>query len=77
MTIYSIYGPLLEAGVELDHHYSDLYAKDCEITRKILADYAWKKNSKMFKSNIDGEMWWDIPFAYTPYWNSMGKAAVS
>ena len=74
----SIYDDLKNAGVQLDNHYSDLYALANDDCRRIVSEHQKAENIgpvSMFKSNIDGLMWYDIPFAYLPYWeNSIQKA---
>lgn len=58
---------LLKAGMkekELDNHESDLYVKKCAISKKVLNDYEFKNNVTEFTSEIDGTVWYDIPFAY-------------
>jgi hypothetical protein len=59
---------LKDAGVELDSHESDLYALLTPESEKIIAGYANKDSVKKFKSEKDGKMWFDIPFADTDYW---------
>jgi hypothetical protein len=75
----SIYDELKAAGVEIDHHESDLYAKDCEATRRILGIENGKKRRNVsatrFRSQNDGSVWWDIPFMYQPYWDKRAKRA--
>lgn len=67
----TIYEALTDAGVQLDNHYSDLYALATEDCIRIVAEY--RKGATIgpvstFISNIDGKRWYDIPFAYMPYW---------
>jgi len=54
------------AGVKYDYHQSDLYVPINKITIDIVERYQFKNNVESFKSNIDGTMWFDIPFAYNP-----------
>lgn len=64
-----IYQQLKRAGVKLDHHESDLYAKVTPTSQRIVNSYRFKSQVKKFRSQIDGKLWFDIPFAYTPFWN--------
>lgn len=59
-----IYDQLQAAKINLDHHESDLYAEVTDISSKIIAKYPFKCNVTRFRSNIDGKLWFDIPFAY-------------
>jgi len=64
---------LVKAGIQVDSHESDLYVKDTPEARKILKNFNLK--SKPFRSQIDKEMWLDVPFAYTPFWQKKAKTA--
>ena len=69
----SIYEQLKQANVKIDNHESDLYCPVNETTKAIIANYDHKSNVTTFKSNIDGKTWYDIPFAYAPWWNERSK----
>lgn len=56
---------------EISHHESDLYLKKNEVSEKLVKNYEFKNGVKMFVSQIDGMMWYDIPFAYDPFWNKV------
>lgn len=72
----NIYDLMVEAGVEIRNHYSDLYVPVTEETRKIVDSYNCKCSVKVFTSLIDGKRWFDIPLAYAPYWDKrMGNRA--
>lgn len=64
----SIHQQLLAAGVELDSHESDLYAKVTPESTRIVEES--DHSSSMFRSEVDGKMWFDLPFAYEPYWRA-------
>ena len=68
-----IYEAIKAAGVETDHHEADLYAPVNEITEKLVAEYEFKRNVTRFRCAIDGKMWFDIPFAYTPFWEAAAR----
>jgi hypothetical protein len=65
----SIYQRLVAAGVPLDNHESDLYAKVTGASRPIVEE-RMKAGVlvTVFASQIDG-LWYDIPFAFEPWWN--------
>jgi len=54
---------LKDAGCELDSHESDLYVKNSKEARYIIAGYEFRQNVTRFRSQIDNEIWLDIPFA--------------
>jgi hypothetical protein len=72
----SLYTDLLAAGVPLENHRSDLYAKVTPASRRIIAAYQDERTRQghqralitMFVSEIDREAWYDIPFAFDPFW---------
>ena len=69
-----LYDELLAAGAEMDHHESDLYVKstpevDAIIDKHYEADGGMLLRYK-FISQIDRKPWWEIPFAYKPFWDS-------
>lgn len=68
----SIYEQMKAAGVEVDHHESDLYVPVNETTKAIVDGYKFKNNVTQFRSQIDGTNWYDIPFAYQPFWDKRG-----
>jgi hypothetical protein len=72
----SIYRALKKAGVKLDHHESDLYAEKTEISEKIIANYYYKCNVETFTNTTDGKIWYDIPFAYGPWWKKAEKTVL-
>ena len=55
---------------EIDSHESDLYIKVNNKSKKLIDQYEFKQNVTTFKSNIDSSIWYDIPFAYKPFWNN-------
>jgi hypothetical protein len=68
MTIYS---DMLAAGVQIDHHETDLYVEDCAESRAVLAKHGKRVdgwNVQRFISNVDGKPWLDLPFQYSPGW---------
>lgn len=62
-----IYPALLKAGATMDNHESDLYVLIDDISRPILDQHSPMGATK-FRSELDGKLWMDIPFAYLPYW---------
>ena len=57
----------------IDHHESDLYLKCSEESDTLLAEYEFKNQVKIFIDNLDHCLWYDIPFAYLPYWQEKRK----
>ncbi len=68
----SIYEDMKALGVEIDNHESDLYVPVTEETTAIVKAYEFKTNVTRFTNQIDHKPWYDIPFAYKPYWTARG-----
>lgn len=64
----SIYQQMVEAGVEIDHHATDLYVPVTEASTELVCAYRWRKNVTTFINQVTGDLWYDIPFAYEPAW---------
>lgn len=59
---------MIEAGVKVANHYSDLYVEVNETSTKLIKDYEFKRNVTSFFNQVEKKRWYDIPFAYDPYW---------
>lgn len=68
----TLYEQLVEKGIPVDNHCSDLYFKATTESLEILKNYNNRRSTHMFStaftSNIDGELWIEVPFAYDPWW---------
>jgi len=73
----TIYESLRDAGAEIDHRESDLYVKYSREVVTLLKQYSGLKNVRAFVSQIDGAIWYDVPFAYDPYWKNITKGATA
>jgi len=74
ITAETLFQKIVLAGIEFDHHESDLYIKDCPETREILEEFPLNKsNARAFRSEIEPhDMYLDVPFAYEPWWIKRG-----
>ncbi len=56
--------------LERDHHGSDLYIKVTSATMRIVDRYKFSSQVSSFRDQTDPHcaLWYDIPFAYLPYW---------
>ena len=65
----TLFQELTAAGCEIDNHESDLFVKDSPVSRSIIRRHSDSEDKRvLFRSTLDNEMWWDIPFAYDPFW---------
>lgn len=61
---------LLSLGMkenELDNWTTDLYVLKNDISTKWISQYKYKTNVTTFIDEIDGNIWYEIPFAYSEY----------
>lgn len=63
----SVYEQLTQAGVPVDHHESDLYVKVTTESRDILKHVS----KSVFIHQVSGELWYDVPFRYAPFWKRL------
>lgn len=76
----SLYEDLKDAKCEIDNHESDLYVKANRVSREIIKKHGREiggHNVSIFNSQIDGVAWYDIPFAFMPYWWDRGMFILS
>ena len=71
----TIYETLTAAGIECGNWQSDLYFPATPQTREILNQYP-KQVRSTFKSNIDGRMMYECPFAFDPFWDARKPVTV-
>lgn len=72
----SIYEMAVLLKCEMSNHESDLYLKVTPVTEALVENYRFKKNVRQFTSRNDLKPWFDIPFAYDPWWiNKLNKDA--
>ena len=69
MTKQSLYAAMVAVmdEREIDSHESDLYVKITPASIAILKLYD-VSTATVFRSQIDGGMWYDIPFMFDPWW---------
>lgn len=69
----SIYEQMKAAGIETDNHESDLYVPATPESKEIIKSYHHREIVTSFISQIDGKLWYDIPFAFDPWWQARAK----
>ncbi len=53
---------------DIDHHESDLYLRKTAKSIKLISEYEFKNNVSWFRCAIEHDIWYEIPFAYDPFW---------
>ena len=74
----SLYSALASAGVPMENHASDLYTKVTPESRQLVraaVERGEVSGVTTFTSQIDGEQWYDVPFAYVPWWEAKQATA--
>ena len=61
--------------LEHSNHYSDLYLVATNEARTLMQ--AYEVTGSTFKDNITGKITFDIPFAYAPYWDELGRKTLA
>jgi hypothetical protein len=69
----TLYKEAKRLNIPLDHHESDLYLKVTPESTELVRKYDIYKTAKRFISQIEKEFWYDIPFAYDPFWESKAR----
>jgi hypothetical protein len=67
----SIFTSAVRRNLTRDHWQSDLYLKDCQEARELIALFGKEKDSKSFISAKDKCKWIEIPFAFDPFWEKL------
>jgi hypothetical protein len=70
-----IFVKVKELGIPYANHESDLYIPVTEQTRQLMHDYEFASNVTVFQNQVTNTAWYDVPFAYLPYWEA--KQAVT
>ena len=68
----TVYEQMIEANIPTDHRESDLYVKATPEARAILT--ASGRSFSPFINHVEGEIWYDVPFAYDPFWDNRSAA---
>ena len=71
-TIYTAAVEELPAS-DIDHHASDLYLKRTPASAALVGRLDNKILLSVFRSQIDGCIWYDLPFCFTPFWENPSK----
>lgn len=66
----SLYTDLIERGVPVSNWQSDLYCPVNETTTKLLKRHNIT-TATMFHNQVEGGLWYDVPFMYGPYWEQV------
>lgn len=68
----SLYTDLIEAGQPVSNHCSDLYCPVNETTRALIRKHGIT-TATTFTNRAEGGRWFDVPFAFDPFWEKRSK----
>ena len=73
----NLYEKCVEAGVPVEGRFGDMYIPVNPTTAELVKVHLKDGGTKpeIFTSQIDGKLWYDVPFAFKPFWEA--KAAES
>ena len=76
MSEKSLYQSLVDAGVEVGNHESDLYFENTPKSRQVLDGFPQYTGGMLgrFTNGIDGKPWFEAPFAYLPWGEAKKKS---
>lgn len=76
-TVKNLYEEILKVTTpnERDHHVSDLYVKCTPAVANLIYRYKYSSAVTTFRDATDPRrhLWYDIPFAYLPYWEEIER----
>ena len=65
----SIYEECVSLGIPTQNHASDLYVPLTPTTQKLAMEYGISATA--FHNQVEGGTWLDLPFQFTPYWDTV------
>jgi hypothetical protein len=76
----TLYDEVVKRGIPHADHYSDLYLPATEEVRILLLHYGHDRRGKhatatTFVNQVEGGTWYDVPFAYAPFWRDVARKA--
>jgi hypothetical protein len=73
----SLYDNLKIHGINTDHHESDLYFPLTVQTTAILEQYPVHSHNATIFTHVEyGFPWYDVPFAFTPWWENKQRRLI-
>ena len=63
----SLHAECVTLGIPTQHHASDLYIPVTNQTYELLKKHG--KKATVFTNQVEGGQWYDVPFAYEPFFD--------
>lgn len=75
----SIYAECIARGIPVANHYSDLYIPVTPQTTALIREFQevgkLLSSPDTFVNQVEGGLWYDLPFQYEPYWEQKARKA--
>ena len=68
----TLYEQIVKDKCEHDHHESDLLIKSSPDVDKLVMSQDKCKVAKKYFDEVGKAIWWEVPFAYDPWWPNNG-----
>lgn len=68
MTSQELYEQVIALNIPHAHYASDLYIKITVDSMNLISKYKHISNVSSFRNQLDKTLWYDVPFAYQPYY---------
>jgi len=69
----NLYEECKALGIPINNHSSDLYIPVTPETTALIRKHGHRATT--FKNQVEGGIWYDVPFAYLPFWKASGEEA--
>lgn len=69
----NLYDECVVREIPTHNHYSDLYIPVTEETAEIIRYY--NLSAEKFTNQVEGGLWYDVPFEYMPFWRNVYNEA--
>lgn len=70
MSFIDINDSVEKRNIPLDSHESDLYILKTPVTEVMVTKYRFANSVTEFVSEIDNQVWYDVPFACNKFWDA-------
>ena len=72
--VTTLFSEVLRLGIPYASHETDLYMPVTDQTRKLLKRFPTSDSNKTtFTNQVEGGLWFDVPFMYLPAWDAKGQ----
>jgi hypothetical protein len=70
ITETTLYAECVKRNIPCHNHESDLYIPVTQETLDLVNHFGHRPET--FTNQVEGGVWFDVPFAYSPWWEARG-----